>query len=447
MRSPKGIPLETIQSLEQISDAVSPEHELEKDHLGNGLNGANDSGRKNSSNQASENNREDQRSEDVSDSMLFIKIKDRCSKFMDIAYKRKLLTNDEYLRGKTFLFKKNVSKYIKFAGETTVVSESHIVKKVFKIIERNSHLVLSNRLDQNSLWNSQDLLVLLNLISNINKIPATRVKQIFDRTQKDDPEQLSFLLGFLLNRYTFSDYASIIKKRFSGNSPQKRAQRKTPQKSSRQPNFLQSHSGMPMPHMEKNSERNLQRPGMVHRPTSPLPQNQNLKIWLNSKGAKYFKETHLAILKHLLLESNEHLVSSYDVFSSDKDEDEFVDTLRRIIKRKRRNENRGRSGREQIKVVNNYTIDTEDGDRAGGSDGQKRVGEKFGNNGLSKMKDSKGGIENTNGLTRGHEKFIVKSRTENNLEVNSTQNTPASPSLDESPEPKSRIGQDVLRVK
>jgi hypothetical protein len=204
---------------------------------------------------------------------------------------------------------------------------------------------------------------------------------------------------------------------------------------------------MPMPHMDKNSERNLQRPGMVHRPTSPLPQNQNLKIWLNSKGAKYFKDTHLAILKHLLLESNEHLVSSYDVFSSDKDEDEFVDTLRRIIQRKRRNENRGRSGREQIKVVNNYTIDTEDGDLAGGSDAQKRVGEKFGNNGLSKMKDSKGGIENTNGLTRGHEKFKVKSRTENNLEVNSRQNTPASPSLDDSPEPKSRISKDALGVK
>lgn len=316
---------------------------------------------------------------------LTAQTRDKTTKVLDTAYRKKLITSEEYLRGKAFQMKPELIGAYDDLGNSCL-SSSEIIKVIFKSIEINSKQVSIDRQYELSLWKPSDYFNVLGLMVNLNKMPSSRVSLITEALQRDDSEQQSFILGFLLNRYSLSDYSNITKKRFANIS----SKHGTTKDAYSGQNAYRGMSGAGRGNQNVNNNKTsskqnggnipiktnggvvggganyaglyggttLQRP--EHRPKSPVPRSHNLKIWLNSKGKEYYKDNDLTILLGLLNEANEHLLSSYDVFLSDKDEEEFVDTLSRIVKRKKRSDQRGRSGNNQIRVINTYTVERDE---------------------------------------------------------------------------------------
>ena len=73
----------------------------------------------------------------------------------------------------------------------------------------------------------------------------------------------------------------------------------------------------------------------IERPQSPLPKKKNqLLQYVNSLARYHFTDPNdLQLLNKLISEENEFVLSCFDVFESDKDHDNLIDSLHRIIEK------------------------------------------------------------------------------------------------------------------
>ena len=82
----------------------------------------------------------------------------------------------------------------------------------------------------------------------------------------------------------------------------------------------------------------------MERPTSPMPKNNKLEFLLDSFSREnLISAGDIEILKKLISEENEFVFSAFDVYESDKDQGELVDSLMRAINKNRRDQESIRS--------------------------------------------------------------------------------------------------------
>jgi hypothetical protein len=68
------------------------------------------------------------------------------------------------------------------------------------------------------------------------------------------------------------------------------------------------------------------------RPLSPLPRKDSLLGFVNSIARTYMRgKEDIALLQRLVERENEFVLSAFEVFKSDKDQENFLDTLHRIV--------------------------------------------------------------------------------------------------------------------
>ena len=73
----------------------------------------------------------------------------------------------------------------------------------------------------------------------------------------------------------------------------------------------------------------------IERPQSPLPRKKNqLLNYVNSLARYHFNDPDdVHLLNKLIQEENEFILSCFDVFESDKDHDNLIDSLHRILEK------------------------------------------------------------------------------------------------------------------
>ena len=71
----------------------------------------------------------------------------------------------------------------------------------------------------------------------------------------------------------------------------------------------------------------------LERPQSPLPKRkQELINYVNSLARYHFRDPDdVQLLQKLIQDENEFILSTFDVFESDKDHENLIDTLQRIL--------------------------------------------------------------------------------------------------------------------
>ncbi len=71
----------------------------------------------------------------------------------------------------------------------------------------------------------------------------------------------------------------------------------------------------------------------MERPMSPIPKNKKqLLQFVNSLTRYHFTEKEdVELLNKLIQEENEFVLSCFDVFDSDKDHENLIDSLQRIL--------------------------------------------------------------------------------------------------------------------
>lgn len=70
----------------------------------------------------------------------------------------------------------------------------------------------------------------------------------------------------------------------------------------------------------------------IERPSSPLPRKDSLLEFVNSFAKTYIRDKEeVALLQKLIEDENEFVLSAFDVFESDKDQENLLDTLLRIV--------------------------------------------------------------------------------------------------------------------
>ena len=75
----------------------------------------------------------------------------------------------------------------------------------------------------------------------------------------------------------------------------------------------------------------------IERPMSPLPKKDTIVNYLNYFAINYIKEKEdMALLLKLVEDENEFVMASFDVFESDMDNENLLDTLKRIVKKYKR---------------------------------------------------------------------------------------------------------------
>ena len=75
----------------------------------------------------------------------------------------------------------------------------------------------------------------------------------------------------------------------------------------------------------------------IVRPTSPFPKKDELIKMVNSLVRKRLRDDNdLLLLNKLILDEDELVYSSFDVFESDRDEEDLLDTLVRIVQKYKR---------------------------------------------------------------------------------------------------------------
>ena len=75
----------------------------------------------------------------------------------------------------------------------------------------------------------------------------------------------------------------------------------------------------------------------IVRPTSPFPKKDELIKMVNSLVRKRLRDDNdLLLLNKLILDEDELVYSSFDVFESDRDEEDLLDTLIRIVQKYKR---------------------------------------------------------------------------------------------------------------
>ena len=70
----------------------------------------------------------------------------------------------------------------------------------------------------------------------------------------------------------------------------------------------------------------------IERPSSPLPRKNSLLEFVNTIASVYMRDKEdIALLQRLIEDENEFVLSAFDVFESDKDQENLLDTLLRIV--------------------------------------------------------------------------------------------------------------------
>lgn len=71
----------------------------------------------------------------------------------------------------------------------------------------------------------------------------------------------------------------------------------------------------------------------MERPQSPLPKRkQELMTYVNSLARYHFTDPDdINLLQRLIQDENEFILSTFDVFDSDQDHENLIDSLQRII--------------------------------------------------------------------------------------------------------------------
>jgi len=70
----------------------------------------------------------------------------------------------------------------------------------------------------------------------------------------------------------------------------------------------------------------------IERPSSPLPRKNSLLEFVNTIAATYMQNREdIELLQRLIEDENEFVLSAFDVFESDKDQENLLDTLTRIV--------------------------------------------------------------------------------------------------------------------
>ncbi len=70
----------------------------------------------------------------------------------------------------------------------------------------------------------------------------------------------------------------------------------------------------------------------IERPSSPLPRKSSLLEFVNSIATTYMHDREdIALLQRLIEDENEFVLSAFDVFESDRDQENLLDTLLRIV--------------------------------------------------------------------------------------------------------------------
>ena len=71
----------------------------------------------------------------------------------------------------------------------------------------------------------------------------------------------------------------------------------------------------------------------IERPSSPLPRKESLISYINNRQQYFNDKEDIALLYKLAEDENEFLISAFDVFESDKDNENLIDTLIRIVEK------------------------------------------------------------------------------------------------------------------
>ena len=75
----------------------------------------------------------------------------------------------------------------------------------------------------------------------------------------------------------------------------------------------------------------------IERPMSPLPKKDTIMNYLNFFAVNYIKEKEdISLLVKLVEDENEFVMAAFDVFESDMDNENILDTLKRVVKKYKR---------------------------------------------------------------------------------------------------------------
>ena len=78
----------------------------------------------------------------------------------------------------------------------------------------------------------------------------------------------------------------------------------------------------------------------MERPSSPIPKNKQFQYLVDSFAKEYLIEPEdLSILRLLISEENEFVFSAFDVYESDRDQAELLDSIMRAINKHKKNKN------------------------------------------------------------------------------------------------------------
>ena len=93
--------------------------------------------------------------------------------------------------------------------------------------------------------------------------------------------------------------------------------------------------------------------GKIERPQSPYKKSEKIQALVKEHVIPFLKdELEIEILNHLIKIEDEVLFSTFDVFESDRDEEELVDTVIRILnKQKQKRQNESNKVNEQAKAT------------------------------------------------------------------------------------------------
>jgi hypothetical protein len=75
----------------------------------------------------------------------------------------------------------------------------------------------------------------------------------------------------------------------------------------------------------------------MERPSSPMPKNNQLQFLIESFSREnLMNQEDIEVLKKLICEEHEFVFSAYDVYESDKDQNELIDSLMRAINKRKK---------------------------------------------------------------------------------------------------------------
>ena len=269
------------------------------------------------------------------------------SKLKRMYINKKEFDDCDYVRGTTFILKSNFDDYLQIdlnnQGENQGENQTDkkIILKAFLLFEQvniNSKSQCHN--DTHTIWTEVDHINVLKLQSNIKKIRFSTAMDLCVRIKDGDLDQINLINKYLKKYIDTKDYVSYAEKLLILNKKLedkiKEEKLKVGSSLSRCNNISIKKTSIDCKEAEKmfslntrdvpNDKRNY------HRPNTPISQTDDkIKKWLASKGLEHFNQNDQNLISTILIEKNRYLLASFDLYLSDNDMLEFVDTVKRIV--------------------------------------------------------------------------------------------------------------------